>query len=78
MKNLLLDIEHKFLIDRDVREILAMGADDINKTLKDFDDQGIPYTMQIWFQSICPIWADFFVQNYHLTSGGGYVIMAGP
>lgn len=49
MKNLLLDVEHKFLIDRDVCEILAMGADDINKTLKDFDAQGIAYTMQIWF-----------------------------
>lgn len=49
MKHLLLDIENKFLIDGETGEILAERGCDINKTLRDFDTQGIAYTMQIWF-----------------------------
>lgn len=78
MKHLILNIEKKFLIDGETKKILAMCGCDINRILRAFDAQGIAYTIQIWFQLICPNWADFFVQNYYLTSGGGYVIMAGP
>ena len=49
MKNLLLDIENKFLIDGETGEILAEHGCDINRTLRAFDAQGITYTMQIWF-----------------------------
>ena len=49
MKHLILDIENKFLIDRETGEILAERRHDINKTLRAFDAQGITYTMQIWF-----------------------------
>lgn len=49
MKHLILDIENKFLIDGDTKEILAKHGCDINRTLRAFDDQGITYTMRIWF-----------------------------
>lgn len=49
MKHLLLDIENKFLIDEETGEILAERGWDLNKTLRDFDRQGITYTIQILF-----------------------------
>ena len=49
MKHLLLDIENKFLIDDETGKILAERGCDINKILRDFDAQGITYTIQIWF-----------------------------
>ena len=77
-RTLIIDVDNKKLIDRETGEILANGCWEINRTLRAFDREETVYTIQVWFQSICPIWADFFVQNYYLTSSCGCVIMAGP
>ena len=49
MKHLIFNLEKKFLIDGDTGEVLTKPWCDINRILRDFDAQGIAYTIQIWF-----------------------------